>query len=148
MTERIRVVDSGCWEWQGYRDRKGYGRPRIGKGVDSAHRISYQLFVAEIPPGLCVCHKCDNPPCVNPEHLFLGTKADNNADMVAKGRHRSGGCHRGTSNGRAKLTEADVVQIRAAAASGETKRAIARRYSMDESSIGLLVRRITWSHVA
>lgn len=76
-----------CWTWQGSRDRKGYGRVSVNQRPVLAHRFSWTLSHGPIPDGLCVLHKCDNPPCVNPEHLFLGTIADNNRDMVAKGRH-------------------------------------------------------------
>lgn len=81
-------MGNGCWEWQANADRRGYGHMTIkGKKVQ-AHRFSYELFVA--PPGdLFVLHRCDNPPCVRPDHLWLGTNADNMADMRAKGRERA-----------------------------------------------------------
>jgi HNH endonuclease len=94
---RVRPVDErfwakvkrgpGCWEWQGYRDRKGYGRIGGGKDSQLVHRLSWSLHHGD-PGELCVLHHCDNPPCVNPDHLFLGTIQDNNADMIAKGRRR------------------------------------------------------------
>ena len=78
-----------CWEWQGYRNKKNYGVTRIG-GRNSkaflAHRLSWTIHFGEIPHGMHVCHKCDNPPCVNPNHLFIGTNQDNIMDRVAKGR--------------------------------------------------------------
>ena len=80
---------SGCWIWEGTRERKGYGR--LGRGHSSgqllAHRASYELFVGPIPDGMMVLHRCDIPSCVNPEHLFIGTAADNARDEVAKGRN-------------------------------------------------------------
>jgi hypothetical protein len=77
---------TACWAWRGYR-WLGYGRVNVGKMPRLAHRVAFELFHGPIPDGLCVCHRCDNPQCCNPGHLFLGTLTDNNRDMTEKGRH-------------------------------------------------------------
>ena len=86
-----RIPEGGCWIWMGYVDSLGYARFQIPKTqiMTSAHRASYEAFVGSIPKGLCVLHKCDNPSCVNPTHLFIGTQLDNMRDKCSKGRHSS-----------------------------------------------------------
>lgn len=78
-----------CWEWTAARDPFGYGRFGLNGKICTASRFSWELHYSPISKGMCVLHKCDNPPCVNPNHLFLGTRSDNVADMIAKGRRRS-----------------------------------------------------------
>jgi hypothetical protein len=97
MTERemfleqvTRSVD-GCWIWNGSRERAGYGWIFVREKKMAAHRLAYELFVGAIPVGLFVCHRCDNPPCVRPDHLFVGTREDNFRDMRQKGRARPRG---------------------------------------------------------
>lgn len=84
---------SRCWNWTAYKNRQGYGTFRYKDKKWQANRFSYQIFVGNIPESMCVCHKCDNPSCVNPKHLFLGTKLDNKMDCVEKGRHAHGDSH-------------------------------------------------------
>lgn len=103
------VVCDGCWPWTGHKDKKGYGvfHPCRGRG-QRAHRLMYgHANNVSLGPRDIVCHRCDNPSCVNPSHLFLGTHADNRADCVAKGRQA-----KGEKNGRSILTDAQVVEIR------------------------------------
>lgn len=111
--------------------RQGYGHTWTGQKPkrrrESAHRRAWRLTYGPIPPGLCVLHRCDNRRCVNPTHLFLGTHADNNADMAAKGRAAQGAGHY-----RAKFSEADIVEIIESAATG---RSLAARFGVSESTI-------------
>lgn len=98
--------NSGCWLWEGVTDGDGYGKYK-NKG---AHRLSYEMFCGEIPDGQCILHSCDIRCCVNPDHLWLGTRGDNNADRASKGRSAP---QDGESNNSAQLTEGQVRQIRA-----------------------------------
>jgi len=84
--------DNGCWEWTATLDQSGYGLLGYEGSMKGAHRFSYKIYKGEIPKGLYVLHKCDNPPCVNPEHLFLGTQKDNMDDMYNKGRAKRMSC--------------------------------------------------------
>lgn len=84
------VKEGDCWLWLAARNNMGYGQIRIARRTVLAHRTSYELFVGAVPTGLCVLHRCDNPRCINPSHLFLGTMRDNTQDMCKKGRARNG----------------------------------------------------------
>lgn len=88
--DRIKIVGE-CWEWQGYLNKIGYGQAKLQKKTWLAHRLSYEIFINEIPTNMLVLHKCDNKCCVNPEHLFLGTHADNTNDMCKKNRQAGHG---------------------------------------------------------
>lgn len=184
--------EDSCWIWSGTKDSKGYGRVYL-TGTDGkraaflAHRISYVISYGGIPAGLCILHRCDNPSCVRPDHLFSGTLDDNNKDCAAKGRTAKGDNHpsrlhpecvargdlhgsrkhperlargdrhysrtrpellaRGERNALAKLTEADVIDIRVRLASGETQRPLARTFGVCQATISEIARGATWRHV-
>jgi hypothetical protein len=131
-----------CWEWQGSRYPSHYGRIRAAGTSYRAHRVAWTLFYGEIPSGMFVCHTCDNPPCVNPSHLFLGDSAANHKDMEAKGRNARGEIH-----GRAKLTNHDVQIIRARWINGAGVVALAAEYGVSHSRISEIVHRKVWTHV-
>jgi hypothetical protein len=138
------VVGPWCWLWVGptYRN-SGYGCLNVLGKMLLSHRMSWVMAFGSIPSGMCVLHRCDNRPCVNPSHLFLGTKSDNMKDMMAKGRYvRSG--FPGELNPSAKLTASQVAEIRTRLASGETKAAQARRYGVCHSTISLISSGMTW----
>jgi hypothetical protein len=142
---------TGCIEWHGYKDKDNYGVLLVCengiKKNTKAHRLAYQLFVEPIPDGMFVCHKCDNPSCIATEHLFLGTPADNVADMMRKGRYKQGGKpHPGEKNGMAKLCQHQVDGVRRLVKFGITQRSIARSLSMHRSSILKIVHVKSWAN--
>ena len=136
---------SECWEWTAYRNRKGYGMLNTGgrPRMTMTHRISWQLQGLDIPEGMIICHRCDNPACVNPGHLFLGTHGDNARDRNAKLRAAP---RHGGFNGRAKLTEERVRTIRNMVASGLTQVAVAAQLGIKTSAVNDVMRR-TWRHL-
>jgi len=137
---------SGCWEWQATLHR-GYGRLR---GI-LAHRIAWEIFRGLIPEGLCVLHKCDNPSCVKPSHLFLGTQLDNIKDRHAKGRSSSGESHskscRGEIVGTSKLKEQDVRDIRRKRKEGAKVATLSKEYGLVQSAIYAIIDRTRWGHI-
>ena len=138
----------GCWIWTAGKSGKGYGHFSLyGKKV-LAHRVVYANNVGPIPDGLCVLHKCDTPACVNLTHLFLGTKADNNADMIGKGRFRPPVPQVGSENGQSKLIEIDIPVIREWSNLGYTNQSISEPFGVSAELIGRIVRRNCWRHVA
>lgn len=137
---------TGCWLWLGGLDKNGYGKMRYGaKNTIKAHRFSYLRYMGNIDAGLYVCHSCDNPSCVNPEHLFLGTPLDNTQDMINK--QRKAPCL-GEHNGVAKLSEADILEIRRLWATGDyMQKELAVLYGVTQSNISHIVTRKLWKHI-
>lgn len=138
-------VETFCWEWTGLVTRKGYGQIKKNGKNCTAHRLAWEERNGPIPCGLSVLHHCDNRSCVNVEHLFLGTQADNVRDMVCKGRQRA---PKGEDVATAKLAPRDVSWIRLRYANGERQRDLAKSYGVGKSLISYIVRRDIWKSVA
>lgn len=140
------VRGPGCWVWMGARTAKGYGTVHEDGRSRYAHRLAWEEVNGPIPDGLQACHHCDNPPCVRPDHLFLGTPADNTHDMMAKGRAR-GGRAVGAPHPTTKLTPASVREIRRRRDSGESVWSLAREFDVDRHVISRVALRRIWTHV-
>jgi hypothetical protein len=133
---RIAKMEStGCWEWTGTTNNSGYGLMGASGDIVSAHRFSWMHHFGDIAEGLQVCHKCDNPKCVNPEHLFLGTNEDNQMDCVTKGRKPK------------KITLDDAVEIKRLLAEGITQPKIAKRIGVSDAIVRNIKYGKAWKHV-
>jgi len=163
--ERVAKSD-GCWEWTGPGSHGGYGRASYGvRRIALAHQVSWVLAHGSLDTGVwCVLHHCDNPCCVRPDHLFVGTKGDNARDMASKGRQflqrnpkaMSGHKHwarrrpelvmRGEEHARAELTEEQVVRLRERVAAGETRRAVAQSLGVHEATVARIASGGAWLH--
>lgn len=145
--ERYDVIQRGfktpCWIFNVDINAKGYGQMTIDNKKIRAHRISWMLHNGSIPKGIFICHQCDNRPCVNPDHLFMGTNNDNMKDAAIKGRFPK---RVGEINPSAKLTRDDVLFIRSNP-HGMTGRALAKRFSMSPSAISCIILRKSWPHI-
>lgn len=145
----VQMTDS-CWLWTGALCRDGYGRfgnPKAG-ARQGAHRFSWILSFGPIPDGMSVLHKCDNPRCVRPAHLFLGTQLDNIRDMNTKGRTYRFVVKRGEKSNAAKVTEADVREIRRRYRfGGVTHKQLAQEFGISASAVGFIISGRNWGHV-
>jgi hypothetical protein len=131
--------ENECWNWLGSKMPSGYGKFSNGGHKDGwklAHRVSYILHFGSVPAGLYVCHTCDNPSCVNPNHLFAGSPRDNVIDMRRKGRHKDG-----------RLTPAEVVQIRKLRSEGRSLNELGELFGVGFSNISAVCLRKSWSHI-
>jgi len=155
----VRCQDSGCWEWSKCRHPEGYGEFWAGRRFRT-HRYSWQMHFGDIPDGMFVCHHCDNPPCVNPAHLFLGTHQDNMRDMIAKGRRnkaakprrrviqsRSERSYVGQENPNGRLTEEAARQIISRLAKGELHTAIAADFPISHWAVAKIAQGRSWAHL-
>lgn len=136
--------NTGCLLWLGSLATGGYGQIRLGRETWAAHRIAYFLEFGSFDRSLCVCHRCDVTICINPEHLFLGTDADNNADKIRKGRDKS---PHGESVYRSKLKEGDIVEIFRLRQRGLTHQEIGRHFGVHRFTIAGVLHRRNWKHV-
>lgn len=138
---------TGCWNWTAGK-AYGYGRFRFAGWMQFAHRVAYQLYIGEIPDGLYCLHHCDNPSCVNPGHLFLGTQSDNMRDRDNKGRGGGGGAAPyGERNGKAILTEDKVRTIRTMWSTGTRQSSLAREFGVAQSTISGIIHFRNWKNI-
>jgi hypothetical protein len=142
---KVRKGD-GCWVWTACRNWAGYGKFWDGERLTAAHRHSWVVHHGPIPDGLCVLHRCDNPPCINPDHLFLGTYRDNNLDTLGKGRRGYNGAP-GERNSHSKLTPAQVYEIRRRGDAGERSSTLASEFGIGWTSTDRIVKRLNWRHL-
>ncbi len=133
--------EDDCWEWNGWRHPQGHGQIGLNGTLIYTHRAAWQIAYGPIPEGMYVCHKCDNPPCCNPKHLFLGTAKDNVQDMLTKRRHSHGDRHA------SKLSTERVVAIKALLAEGKTQQSVADEFNISRSMVGFIGRGQRWRYL-
>lgn len=142
------VKQNECWEWNGAKGEAGHGQIRIDKKSRQAHRIMFEIHYGPVPEGDNVLHRCDNPPCVNPGHLFSGTQKQNMDDMWAKGRQQEYVDQPlGSKHPNAKLLENDVLELRRLRESGSTYKSLAERFGISKSTVADIVSRKNWRHI-
>lgn len=141
-------TENGCWEWVAAKVRHGYGRIMVQKKVKLTHRVSWELHNGPIPEGLHVLHRCDNPSCVRPEHLFLGNQEENMRDMVIKGRSSHSTGTNGENHYRAKITTKDVRDMRKKYSNSKTPlRVVAQEFGLSKTHVNKILLRKIWKHI-
>ena len=145
LMENRKITENGCWEWTRAPSMNGYGMMRIDGIVFKSHRVSKVVFDGfDIKSSLFVCHHCDNPPCFNPKHLFIGTRSDNANDMFSKNRGYSA---KGEYNPKAKLTESQVHRIFLMEELGETHEYISSFFPIGRAMVSHILRKESWRHL-
>ena len=135
--------DSECWNWQGCKLPKGYGQFSYKLKTEQSHRVSWMIHFGDIPDGMHVLHHCDNPGCVRPDHLFIGTNADNKQDMMNKNRQAKGSRLPHTI-----LSENDITEIRELYKTNKyTQKQLGEMFSVDQSNICRIINRSYWKHI-
>lgn len=140
---KFQANENNCWIWNGTKHEFGYGKIGVDGKMLKAHRVSWFLFKGQIPASLCVLHKCDNPACVNPDHLFLGTLKDNTRDMIRKGRDAA--C--GERNHESKLSPAQVAEIIALRKEGVMLKYISAQFGISMGHVSQIASGGRWGHV-
>ena len=143
--EHYTADENGCWNWT-LGKSKGYGAINYMGRVWLAHRVAYEMTKGRIPDGMSVCHSCDNPGCINPDHLFAGTHRDNMIDKETKGRANHVGMS-GTKNHNARLTEAKVISLLRDYVAGIPRRELCNRFGLQESSLSSYTDGKAWTHL-
>jgi len=134
-----------CWVWQGYKNPQGYGQLHVAdRRQVRAHRMAWEIVYGPIPKGLHCLHKCDNPSCVNPSHLYIGTNLDNVRDRMNRNRQSY---TKGEKNGKSKLTDDKVKEIRDLLKAGHTQQSVANQFNVSRPLIGYIKRGVIWKHL-
>lgn len=141
---------SGCLVWNGTKNKGGYGTKTVGSRVDGTrktgltHRLAYELVNGQIGNNMCVLHRCDNPPCINPKHLFVGTRADNHQDMLNKGRRVD---LKGEDRPNSKLSNHQVKEIKRQLMRGARQTELAEKYGVNQTLISAIKTGKVWAHI-
>lgn len=144
----VKYDDSQCWEWLAFKNKKGYGAIMYGDiGNIAAHRFSYMLYVGDFDKSKFICHTCDNPSCVNPKHLFVGTASENMKDKIKKGRVKNPPVHKGNKQHLAKMNPEKIREIRKLFSDGASQTDLAKKYGLHTATMNNICRNKSWKDV-